>query len=352
MHGRLRQTLAAGASPVSATTLVIELGAAFYGAKHGFELKDKVLTTNAASIALPAQQLRRRRRISFLPYALALPILLYEAVFILYPIYEGLKGSLQKQASLGKPPRWVGLANYRRMLHDEAFWTLMRQTFVYMIAVIIVALGFGLGTALVLNRGFHGRTLARGVMMLPWAFPDVPTALIFLWMLNPNFGVMNVFVRWLPWIDTSQKWLLDPNLALICVVLITAWKGFPFYSLVILAALQSVPADLADAARVDGANRVQAFFAVTLPCIMPTLLLLTVLAAIFSFKQFTIIWLLTGGGPSGKTETIVIRVYQTAFRFHDFPYASALGAAGFLMTLTVAIVFLAIQRRQEIEYAQ
>jgi multiple sugar transport system permease protein len=310
------------------------------------------LSTQAATIAIPTERRRLRPRFSLLPYALALPILLYEAVFILYPIEQGLKGSLQKQASIGRPATWVGLANYRRLIHDEAFWTLMRQTFVYMIAVIIVAVGLGLATALILNRAFHGRTLARGVMMLPWAFPDVPTALIFLWMLNPNFGVMNVFARWLPWIDKNQKWLLDPRLAMPCVILITAWKGFPFYSLVILAALQSVPSDLSDAARVDGANKVQTFFAVTLPCITPTLLLLTVLAAIFSFKQFTIIWLLTGGGPSGKTETIVIRIYQTAFRFHDFPYASALGAAGFLMTLTVAVVFLAIQRRQEIEYAR
>lgn len=309
------------------------------------------MSTRAATIAIPTEQARRRRKISLLPYTMALPILLYEAVFILYPIEEGLKSSLQKQASIGRPPTWVGLANYRRMIHDPAFWHLMWQTFLYMFAVIVVAVGAGLGTALLLNRGFVGRTFARGAMMLPWAFPDVPTVLVFLWMLNPNFGVMNVFARWLPWVHENQKWLLDWRLAQICVVLITAWKGFPFYSLVILAALQSVPSDLSDAAKVDGANKVQAFFAVTLPCITPTLLLLTVLAAIFSFKQFTIIWLLTGGGPSSKTETIVIRIYQTAFRFHDFPYAGALGAAGFLMTLTVAIVFIAIQRRQEIEYA-
>lgn len=318
----------------------------------GNRTKDDLLSTHAASIAIPSEQPRRRRKISFLPYTLALPILIYEAIFILYPIEQGLEASFQKQASIGRPPAWVGLANYRRLIHEAAFWHSMRQTLIYMFAVIIVAVGAGLGTALLLNRGFVGRTFARGVMMLPWAFPDVPTVLVFLWMLNPNFGVMNVFARWLPWVDQNQKWLLDSRLALICVILITAWKGFPFYSLVILAALQAVPSELADAARVDGANKAQAFFAVTLPCITPTLLLLTVLAAIFSFKQFTIIYLLTGGGPSGKTETIVIRVYQTAFRFHDFPYASALGAAGFLMTLSVAVVFLAIQRRQEIEYAQ
>ncbi|MGI8477770.1 MAG: carbohydrate ABC transporter permease [Thermomicrobiales bacterium] len=309
------------------------------------------MTARAESLAAITTRRPRRRRPSLLPYLLALPLFLYEFAFILYPIYQGLKASFQRQTHIGQPPEWIGFDNYRRMLADEVFWDVMRHTIVYMVAVVVVALGFGLGTALLLNRRFKGRTLSRALLTLPWAFPDVPTVLVFIWMLNPNFGVMDVFARWLPWVDQNSKWLLDPNLAMVCVVLITAWKGFPFYSLVILAALQTVPGELTDAAKVDGATKVQAFFAVTLPCITPTLLLLTVLAAIFSFKQFTIIWLLTGGGPSNATDTIVIRIYQTAFKFHDFPYASTLGVAGFLLALTVAIVFLAIQRRQEIEYA-
>lgn len=280
---------------------------------------------------------------------LALPILAYEAVFILYPIYQGIESSFTKQAAIGRAPTWVGLDNYRRLIRDENFWSTLQNTFIYMISVIIVAIGFALGSALLLNRPFRGRVAARAVMTLPWAFPDVPTVLVFIWMLNPNFGVMNIFAQLLPWLGENPKWLSDPTLAMPILVLITAWKGFPFYSLVILAALQTVPNDLTEAARVDGANKVQAFFAVTLPCISPTLLLLTVLAAIYSFKQFTLIFLLTGGGPSGATETIVVRVYQTAFRFHNFPYAATLGVAGFLMALTIALVFLAVQRRQEME---
>jgi multiple sugar transport system permease protein len=145
--------------------------------------------------------------------------------------------------------------------------------------------------------------------------------------------------------------LLDQRLAMGSVILMSAWKGFPFYSLVILAALQTVSQELHDAARVDGANKVQIFRAVTLPAIMPTLLLLVILALIFSFKQFTMIWLTTGGGPAGSTETIVIRVYNTAFRFYDFSYAAAIGVAGFVIVLIVALVFLMLQRRQEMEIA-
>lgn len=291
---------------------------------------------------------RFRRRAGWLPYALALPLLAYEALFILYPIFDGVRSSFTRQ-TLGRPAEWVGTANYRRMLTDDAFWSMMGTTLLYMVLVIVVAVGFGLGSALILNRPFRGRGGARAVITLPWAFPDVPTVLIFVWMLNPNFGVMNVFAHLLPWIDENPSWLFNPTLAFAWVVLITAWKGFPFYSLVILAALQSVPQELTDAARLDGANKVQAFRAVTLPAILPTLLLLTVLASIYSFKQFTVIWLLTGGGPGSTTETIALQVYQTAFRFYNFPYASTLGVAGFLMVLTVALIFLAVQRRQEME---
>jgi multiple sugar transport system permease protein len=309
------------------------------------------MTTRAEPIVSTGTQVtRRRRRPSFLPYFLALPILAYETFFILYPVYEGIKSSFYKQ-KVGRPARWVGLENYQRLIHDDAFWHVVQTTLIYMVSVIVLAIGFGLGSALILNRAFKGRTVARGIMTMPWAFPDVPTVLTFLWMLNPNFGVMNLFARVLPWVDGNQKWLLNSHLAFVSVVLITAWKGFPFYSLVILAALQTVPPELTEAARVDGANKTQAFFAVTLPVISPTLLLLTVLASIFSFKQFTMIWLLTGGGPAGATETIVIRIYNTAFRFYDFSYAAVLGVAGFVMALTIALFFVAMQRRQEMEVA-
>lgn len=307
------------------------------------------MATRVQSLApLQTPKRSRWRRGGLLPYLLALPILLYEAIFLLFPIYKGVESSFTKQ-TIGKPATWVGLANYRRLIHDNAFWNSVERTIIYMVAVIVVAISFGLGSALLLNRPFVGRSAARGIMTLPWSFPDVPTVLVFIWVLNPNFGVANRFTGFLPFVSDHQTWLNDPKLAMPLVVLITAWKGFPFYSLVILAALQTVPGDLAEAARVDGANRVQAFFAVTLPCISPTLLLLTVLAAIFSFKQFTIIFLLTGGGPSGATDTIVIRVYQTAFRFHNFPYAATVGVAGFVMVVTIALIFLAVQRRQELE---
>jgi len=306
-------------------------------------------TANSTAVLAPldaSSRVARRRRSNWLPYLLALPILAYEGVFILYPIGQGIASSFTR-TDVGRPVTFVGLANYQRMLTDLSFWVVVVHTLVYMAGVIGMSIGAGLAAALLFNRPFVGRVFARGLLTLPWSFPDVPTVLVFVWILNPQFGVMNVFARLLPWIQQNQRWLLNPDLAMLSIVLISAWKAFPFYSLVILAALQGIPSERYEAARVDGANALQLFRHIILPGISPTLLLLVVLAAIFSFKQFTIIFLLTGGGPAGATETLVVRIYNTAFRFYDFSYSATLGVAGFLMAMSIVFVFIAAQKQDE-----
>ena len=288
-----------------------------------------------------------RRNLHLLPYLLALPIIVYELVMIVYPIAQGIYGSFQQiELAANEPPTWVGFANYQRMLADAGFWKVIQTTLIFTALVIIVAISAGLVTALLFNRPFRFRPIARAVLMLPWAFPDVPVSMIFLWILSPQFGVANVVARLIPGVHENVQWLQIPSLALLWMVLITSWKAFPFYSLVILAALQAVPQELYEAAKVDGATALQLFRYVTVPGIGTTLELLVVLASIFSFKQFTFIFLMTGGGPSGATETIVMRIYNTAFRFYDYSYATAIGVAGFLVSLVIAFFFILLQVRR------
>jgi multiple sugar transport system permease protein len=295
---------------------------------------------------------RARRRLHVLPYALALPIVLYEIVMIVYPIAQGIYGSFQQiELAANSPPTWVGLANYQRMLSDPDFWHVMQTTLIFTALVIVVAIGAGLVTALLFNRPFRFRPLARAMLMLPWAFPEVPVVMIFVWILSPQFGVVNLPVRLIPGVTENPQWLQVPTLAMGWVVLISSWKAFPFYSLVILAALQAVPQELYEAAKVDGASPLQLFWNITIPSIRTTLELLVVLASIFSFKQFTIIYLMTGGGPSGATETIVMRIFNTAFRFYDYSYATALGVAGFIVSLVITIFFISLQSRRAQENA-
>ncbi len=294
----------------------------------------------------------KQRRTHFLPYLLALPIILYETIFLVSPIAQGIYGSFTNiQLASNRPTIWVGLANYARMFADAEFWSSLRVTATFTVLVIVVALGAGLLTALLFNRPFRFRPLARALLMIPWAFPEVPVTMIFIWILNPQFGVVNVLARMIPGVTDNPQWLQVPELAMAWVVLIASWKAFPFYSLVILAALQSVSQELYDAAKVDGANTLQLFQNITLPGIATTLELLVVLASIFSFKQFSIVFLMTGGGPVGATETIVMRIYNAAFRFYDYSYAAAMGVAGFLISLTIAIIFITVQARRAREFA-
>ncbi|MDE0428749.1 MAG: sugar ABC transporter permease [Caldilineaceae bacterium] len=290
---------------------------------------------------------RARRRRYILPFALVLPIVLYEGILVVYPIIQGIYGSFTRiELASSAATIWVGWANYERMFSDPAFWKVIRVTLLFTSLVIIVALTIGLLTALLFNRPFRFRPVARGMLMMPWAIPEVPVVMIFIWILSPQFGVVNILARMLPGVTKNPQWLQVPELAMGWMVLISSWKAFPFYSLVILAALQAIPQELYESARVDGANRLQLFWNITFTGIGSTLELLVVLAAIFSFKQFTIIFLMTGGGPSGTTETIVIRIFNTAFRFYDYSYATALGVAGFVVSLIVALIFILMQARR------
>ena len=295
---------------------------------------------------------RARRRRYLLPFALVLPIVLYEGLLIVYPIAQGVYGSFTRIELASKTrPVWVGWDNYERMFSDPAFWKVIQTTLLFTALVIVVALTVGLFTALLFNQPFRFRPVARGMLMMPWAIPEVPVVMIFIWILSPQFGVVNILARLLPGVTQNPQWLQVPELAMGWMVLISSWKAFPFYSLVILAALQAIPRELYEAARVDGASRLQLFRHITIPGIGTTLELLVVLAAIFSFKQFTIIFLMTGGGPSGTTETIVIRIFNTAFRFYDYSYATALGVAGFVVSLAVAFLFILMQARRARETA-
>jgi multiple sugar transport system permease protein len=281
-----------------------------------------------------------------LAYTLIFLIVAYLAIFILLPIAQQFLTSFSNNVVGVDKVQWVGLRNYERLFDDDDFWFSVQVTLFYMAFVVVGAVSLGLLSALLLNRKFAGRNLARSAIAVPWAFPEISAVLVFIWMCNPTFGVMNVFARLFPGIETNLNWLSDPNLAMPLVIAISVWKAFPFTFLVILAALQAIPRDVYEAAEVDGANRLQALRYVTIPEITPTLLLMAVLMAIFSFKQFTLIWLTTGGGPyGGITETLVLRIYQTAFRFFDLAYGATLGVAAFVIVLALTILFVVAQQR-------
>lgn len=294
-----------------------------------------------ATLALPADTPSSPAFFSerSLPYLLILPALTLECVFIIYPILRGALFSLEGPAGN------LGLDNFRFMVGDPAFWRMLNATFVYVLIVDVAILIVALAVALLMNWSFRGRGVVRSILTVPWAIPDVPVAITFVLMLDPTFGVFNRLARLVPWVGEDRQWLLDPTLAMATVIIVTVWKGFPFYSLVLLAALQNVSDELYDAARVDGAGPIGQFFHVTLPGIRDTIALLAVLAFIFSTQQFTLIWLITGGGPVDATTTLAPAIYLQAFRFYNFAYAGAFAVIGFFISALATLAFVVIQRR-------
>ncbi|MDB5057673.1 MAG: sugar transporter permease [Chloroflexi bacterium] len=294
-------------------------------------------------VGKPRWKLGPRTRETLLPYGLLAPILGFEALFVIYPIVRGIL--LAFQTNNFGVTSYSGLTNFRQMLNDPIFWGSVRTTFEFTLTMVVVWLVLGLAFALLMNWSFKGRGVVRAILAIPWAIPDIPVILTFTIMLDPNFGILNRFAAWIPGVHHQIQWLSSSNLAFIAIVIMVAWKGFPFYALILLSSLQSIPDDLYEAARVDGAGAIRCFRSITLPALVPTLALLAILAFIFSFQQFSLIYLTTGGGPGTDTSTLAVLIYNQAFQFFNYNYASAIAVIALIFALLGTLLFVVFERK-------
>ncbi len=278
------------------------------------------------------------------PYLLIAPSVLCLSGILLYPIIKGILLSFYAVKFAETAP-FVGLANYRRMLYDPAFWRMLRLTLIYTFFSVGGTFGLALAIAILVNKRFRGRTAVRAILTLPWAIPEVAAVLVWTWMFDYQYGVVNFLLKQLHVIQQSPQWLMDPHLALASVLIVTIWKVFPLSTLVLLAGLQSISPDLYEAARIDGASRFQQFWYVTKPGLRAIGSILLLLITIWSFRRFTIIWVMTQGGPMDATQTLVVGVYRFAFNYFDMGYAAALGVVGFILSVVATLVYFTFDRR-------
>ncbi|GAA3549692.1 sugar ABC transporter permease [Microlunatus spumicola] len=282
------------------------------------------------------------------PYLFLLPAAVYIVLFQAVPLVQEVYLSFTR-TNLLNPTRstWVGLANYARIFASADFQQTLVTTLVYVLACVVGAVGSGLVVALLLNGRFPGRGVARALVTIPWAAPGIATALIATWMLNAQYGVLTRALRAVG-VDVGESGILDnPRLALVAILVTTVWQLFPFVSVVILSALQAVPAELVEAARVDGARGGWIFLAVTWPVIRPTVGLVALLMTIWSLRRFELIWLMTRGGPLGRTRTLVIDLYSQAFDSKQLGAAAAVGMVGIVIALIVVAGSRAVARAAE-----
>jgi len=282
-------------------------------------------------------------------YALLLPAISAVGFLVAYPLYLVVATSLRQGKSLNVlrlSALPLGVGNYRIVLASDATWHSVWITSVYLLGTIAPAFLIGLVTALLLNRAFPGRRWLRSFILLPWAVPGVIVSIVFLWLLDGSFGIVNTLLRDAGWLTTDLAWFATDDTALAAVIVATIWKAYPFFTLTLLAALQAIPASLYEAAQVDGAGAWQRFRFVTWPGLRAAASLAVILNTLWALREFDIIYLTTGGGPDRATETLAVRIYQEAFAFFRLGTASALGVLTIGLAALLVLASLRPLRRE------
>ncbi|KAM3101912.1 carbohydrate ABC transporter permease [Phormidesmis sp. 146-12] len=270
---------------------------------------------------------------------LTVPALLVLALVFAYPILRAFWQSLFVQ-NLGNQlnPSFTGLTNFGRMAQDGRFWGTLWNSAVFTFSSVLLELIIGMGIALVLNQTFRGRGIVRTIAILPWALPTALIALAWTWIFNDQYGVVNDILLRLGLIQNGINWLGNPTLAMISVIVADVWKTTPFISILLLAGLQSIPSDLYEAQAIDGASPWQSFRQITLPLLLPQVVIALLFRLAQAFGIFDLISVMTGGGPGGATETVSLYIYATVMRYLDFGYGAALVVVTFLLLVLVVAI--------------
>ncbi len=277
--------------------------------------------------------------------AFTLPIFILIFILMGFPFAYTIYLSFTNK-TVGMPAQFVGLANYISIFTDSTYWRVFMNTVIYTVICIVVKLVFGMLFALLLNESFHGRSITRVAMLLPWAIPGMVAANTWKWMYNDQYGIINEILRDLHIISTPIPWLGSMGLALFSVMIVNIWRGIPFFLFSILGALQSIDDQLYDAGKIDGANVFQRFFNITLPSIMPVVAISTLLSTIWTFNDFDNIWLITGGGPLNASSVIATYTYEQAFMYNDMGTGMAV-AVSIIPVLVILMVLVTKHRSSE-----
>ncbi|RNG19272.1 sugar ABC transporter permease [Streptomyces botrytidirepellens] len=280
-----------------------------------------------------------------LPYLLIAPAGLLMLGFIAYPMLSVLYYSLQNY-NVTKPWRngYAGFENFTRIFTDDPqFWDALAFSGKWVVTEVLLQLVLGVALALLVNQTFIGRGIARALVFSPWAVSGVLTTTIWMLLYNPSTGISRYLAD--AGIGTyGTSVLSDTGTVFWAAVLAELWRGVPFFAILILADLQSIPKDLYEAASVDGAGRARQFFHITLPHLKDAIVLSTLLRGVWEFNNVDLLYTLTGGGPAGQTTTLPLYVANTGINGHDFGYASALTTVAFVILLFCSILYLRLSK--------
>ncbi|MFN3686537.1 carbohydrate ABC transporter permease [Salinarimonas sp.] len=287
------------------------------------------------------------RRYAMLGALLIAPTVMIFCLVIVYPLVSAIYLSLFTIYTPTLRGDFVGLSNYADLMSRHEFWRSLFNTVVWTVSTLFLQVVFGVAMALVLHQNMIFRSLARSLILFPYFVSTVVAVLVWRWLFNDLYGILNHTMLWIGLIGMPLDYLGSMPNAMISVILVGAWKYFPFVVIAVLARLQTIPEHLYEAAKIDGAGPVARFFDVTLPQLRDVLLVVILLRAIWDFKEFDLIFLLTGGGPIISTQTLPLMVYKEAFGLNDMGRASAVAVTMMLVMLVFMLLYLRTTRERE-----
>lgn len=283
-----------------------------------------------------------RRKMLLLPLLFLTPAILLYAVFFVYPFLFTFVLSFQQWDMISPDRTFVGLSNYAGLLQDEVFWTSMRNTILYLLMTMPVSIGLGLGLALLMESLLRGKGVYRIIFYLPVVSPIAVVAIVWSLMYDDRNGLVNELLMLLG-VD-GPNWLSDASVSLWAVAIVGIWKGFGYEMLLYVSGLKAIDKRLYEAASIDGAGRLRQLVHITLPLLSPITLFIVIMGVISSFQNFTLIKIMTGGGPNNSSNVLVHQLYQEAFQFFSIGKAAAISVILFAALLLFTVVQLRLSR--------
>jgi len=290
-----------------------------------------------------------RNKVNIIGLGLLLPALILLGVLIVYPLINSLYLSFHSQLIYELKGNFIGFDNYIEALKNKEFWSALSLSIIWTVSSVFAQVLLGISAAILLNENFVGRTLVRALVLLPFFAPTIAVTMLWRWLLNANYGIINYVLMSLNIINKPMNWLGNSNLAMFTLIGIGIWRFTPFVIINVLARLQSIPIAIYEAAEIDGANKWVQFRCITLPTIKGVLLVIILLRGLFMFKKVDMFLILTGGGPGTSTQTLPVLVYKSAFQSLRLGKGAANAILTFLITLIFILFYMKITGKSQKE---
>lgn len=296
----------------------------------------------------PSPVFARLQRDPYFGYLLILPLLVWTTLTLVCPLIDTVRLSLASVGYVGTPGEFIGLDNFIRILNGREFWRSMQVSLWWTVLNVAFQFLLALTSALVLNQEFRGREVVRNWIILPWLFPSIVLGTMGRWVLDPTLGVVNYLLLAAGVVDRPISFLGTPGIALYAVTAVNVWRWFPFFTVIILAALQTIPREIGESADIDGAGYLARLWYVELPTISEVLKVVVLLASLWAINIFDVIWLLTRGGPVYATTTLTILTYYKGFQEYRISQAATISLILFLILLAYGMAYLRRVMREEV----